>query len=215
MYKLFINNKTIYICQNPAFVDNLMQKEYIIEPYVSKEELSTLLSIIQSDVNPNDVIIYHKNVQKVFEEFCSFFSCIEAAGGVVLNQHDEILLIHRRGFWDLPKGKIDKGETREDAAVREVMEETGLEDVTLIEPIEFKNVLNKATYHSYFIDGKPALKVSYWYLMSTDETSGLVPQLEEDIEQAIWVHKSNVHTYYDNMYLSIIDVLREVIDNHQ
>jgi len=212
MYKLFINNKIVFICQNPSFVDNLMQQEYIIEPYVSKADFEVLLKIIQSDANPNNVIVYHKDVEKAFAEICSCFTGVPAAGGVVFNAQDEVLLIHRRGFWDLPKGKIDSGESTEDAAIREVIEETGLKHVTITAPVTFKKLMNKATYHSYFLDNKPALKISYWYKMSTDFDGDLVPQEEEDIEQAVWVSKQDIPDYFDNMYLSIIDVLKEVVD---
>jgi 8-oxo-dGTP pyrophosphatase MutT (NUDIX family) len=213
MYKLFINNKIVFVCQNPSFVDNLMQQEYIIEPYVSKADFEILLKIIQSDANPNNVIVYHRDVQQAFDEICSFFIGIPAAGGVVFNAQDEVLLIHRRGCWDLPKGKIDSGESTEDAAIREVIEETGLKHVSITAPVTFKKLMNKATYHSYFLDNKPALKISYWYKMSTDFEGDLVPQEEEDIEQAVWVSKQDIPDYFDNMYLSIIDVLKEVLES--
>lgn len=189
MYKLFINNKRLFLCQNPTQIKNLMNDNFIVEPYVDSTNFSAILKIILNNNNPNDVILFHKEVNMMFEEVCSFFKCIEAAGGVVYNASGEILLIHRRGFWDLPKGKIDKGETIEQAAIREVIEETGLQQVQLIKPIRFQNLDNIATYHSYWIGDKLALKISHWYEMETSFTGKLVPQLEEDIEQAIWVKK--------------------------
>ncbi len=213
MYKLFINNKVVYLCQNPSFVDNLMHEEFIIEAYTSKENFKSILRIILNIKNQNNIILFHNDTDKVFKEVCSFFKCIEAAGGVVENTKGEVLLIHRRGFWDLPKGKIDKGETIEQAAVREVMEETGLKQVQITQPVHFSRLKNKATYHTYTIDDQLALKVSYWFKMTTDFDGVLIPQLEEDIEQAIWVKKSDIPNYFDNMYLSIIDVLKEVIEH--
>lgn len=130
---------------------------------------------------------------------------------MVRNKNNDILLIHRRGYWDLPKGKIEKNETVSEAAIREVEEETGLTHVKIVQPILFKKLNNKATCHSYFIDKKLALKVSYWFEMQTDFEGDLIPQTEEDIEQAVWVKKENIPEYFDNMYLSIIDVLKEVI----
>lgn len=211
MYKLFINSKVVFLCQNPANVENLMLKEYIIERYTSKENFSSILKVILSNVNQNDFILFNADVRKMFEEVCSFFKCIEAAGGVVMNKSEEILLIHRRGFWDLPKGKIEKNETIEDAAVREVEEETGLKKVQILQPIRFKKLSNMATYHSYIENETLKLKVSHWFMMSADATSPLIPQTEEDIEQAIWVKKENIPKYFENMYSSIIDVLKEII----
>ncbi len=210
MYKLFINNKVVYLCQNPAFVENLMHEDFIIEAYTSKENFKNTLRIILNNENRNNIILFHNDTDMVFKEVCSFFRCIEAAGGVVKNSKGEVLLIHRRGFWDLPKGKIDKGETIEQAAVREVIEETGIENVRIIAPIHFRKLKNTATYHSYFIDDELALKVSYWFKMETDFEADLIPQLEEDIEQAIWVKESAIPDYFDTMYLSIIDVLKEI-----
>jgi 8-oxo-dGTP pyrophosphatase MutT (NUDIX family) len=211
MYKLFINNKIIFLCQNPAFVENVMNENFIIEPYTTKEEFNSTFKVIMNDLNPNDFVLYHKDVEKMFSEICSFFKCLEAAGGVVFNQKNEILLIHRRGFWDLPKGKIEKNETVEQAAIREVIEETGLTSVTIINPVVFKKLKNKATFHSYEHNGKPALKISYWFEMKTSDVHPLIPQTEEDIEQVIWVNKENIPEYFGNMYLSIIDVLKEVL----
>lgn len=209
MYKLFINNKTVFLCQNPASVENLMHEDFIIEPFTTRDDFKDMMKIILSDVNKSNIVLFYKDVDKLFAEVISFFECIEAAGGVVKNKADETLLIHRRGSWDLPKGKIEKKETVEKAAVREVLEETGLTGVKIIKPITFKKLLNKATYHSYYIGDRLAMKVTYWFEMLTNEMN-LTPQTEEDIEQAIWVEKENIPNYFHDMYPSIVDVLKEV-----
>ncbi len=210
MYKLFINNKIVYLCQNPSFVDNLMHEEFIIEPYTSKENFASTLKVILSDVNQNNVILFNSDVEKMFQDIRAHFKCIEAAGGVVENKNGEILLIHRRGFWDLPKGKMEEGETVEEAAVREVEEETGLTNVHITKPVRFKKLNNIATYHSYVEKEILKLKVAHWFEMQTDFEGDLIPQTEEDIEQAIWVKREDIPKYFDNMYTSIIDVLKEI-----
>lgn len=211
MYKLFINNKVVFLCQNPSHVSNLMKVNFIIEPYLSKENFKSILQVILNQQNNSDVVLFHKDVDKMMEEVCSFFLCIEAAGGVVRNNANEILLIHRRGFWDLPKGKIETNESIEEAAIREVEEETGLTNVSIEKSISFKNLKNKATYHSYYIGDKLAFKISYWFEMKSMHDTALIPQTEEDIEQAIWVKNENIPSYFNNMYASIIDVLKEVL----
>ena len=105
---------------------------------------------------------------------------MEAAGGVVFNPKGEILTMYRRGSWDLPKGKIDKGETKEIAAVREVQEETDLKEVN-------RDDFLLTTYHTYKNKkGKRVLKPTYWYKMTTQEMA-IHPQVEEDIEVVQWI----------------------------
>lgn len=211
-YKFFVNNKIVYLTNNPSSVNNLVgNTDFIIEPYTNEQSLASSFKIIFNDLNTSNYILFHKDVEKLKNDFLAHFICLGAAGGVVYNTKNEILLIHRRGFWDLPKGKMEIDETIEDTAIREVEEETGLTNVSILKPILFKELANTATYHSYDIDGKPAMKISYWFEMKTDFEAALIPQTEEDIEQAIWVKKEDVPTYFDNMYSSIIDVLKEVL----
>ena len=211
-YKFFVNNKIVYLTNNPSSVNNLVgNTDFIIEPYTNEQSLASSFKIIFNDLNTSNYILFHKDVEKLKNDFLAHFICLEAAGGVVYNTKNEILLIHRRGFWDLPKGKMEIDETIEDTAIREVEEETGLTNVMILKPILFKELANTATYHSYSINGKQAMKISYWFEMKTDFAAALIPQTEEDIEQAIWVKKEDVPTYFDNMYSSIIDVLKEVL----
>ena len=107
---------------------------------------------------------------------------ILAGGGLVLNEKGGLLMIYRRGKWDLPKGKLDEGETIEDCAVREVLEETGLLNVELGELIGI-------TYHEYFDRHlqEEVIKESYWFAMRAKSDQLLVPQTEEDITEIKWV----------------------------
>ena len=129
---------------------------------------------------------------------------IIAAGGLVENEKGEILMMFRRGFWDLPKGKLDVGESIETCAVREVQEETGLQNVQLI------SFLCK-TYHEYFDKwiNEDVIKETWWYLMKSSSTEKLIPQTEEDIEQLVWVDKKEMDKYLENTYPSIKEVISE------
>ncbi len=122
------------------------------------------------------------------------------AGGLVENEKGEYLLIHRRGKWDLPKGKLDKGETIEQCAVREVEEETGLQKPELKKPLTI-------TYHTYDEFGKHILKDSHWYKMKVKGPQSIKPQTEEDIHDIKWVKKKDLSTYMQNTFPSIKDVL--------
>ncbi len=211
MYKLFINNKIVYLCQNPAHVDNLMQDEFIIKPFTDLKNFQSVLKLLMSNVNTSNFILFGLDQRFMLSQVLSCFQCIEAAGGVVFNEQDEVLLIYRRGSWDLPKGKIEADETMKFAAIREVEEETGLKGVELVRPIRFTKIDNDATYHSYFIGDTIAMKVSFWYEMKALSNEILIPQAEEDIEEVRWVKKEALVSYFTNMYPSVIDVLQAVI----
>jgi 8-oxo-dGTP pyrophosphatase MutT (NUDIX family) len=110
---------------------------------------------------------------------------IIAAGGIVLNPNKEILWIFRRGFWDLPKGKLDPNETIEACALREVMEETGVNNLVLGDLI----LTTKHQYHDMYLNTEVE-KTTYWYKMSTDTLQAGIPQTEEDIEAVKWVKQA-------------------------
>jgi 8-oxo-dGTP pyrophosphatase MutT (NUDIX family) len=125
------------------------------------------------------VNLYHKNAEKLERFLRKKIKVVEAAGGMVYNNKKEILFIRRNKKWDLPKGKLEKGETHEQAAIREVMEETGVRD------LEIREFIMK-TYHVFKRNDKFKLKITYWYEMFSDYQGPLVPQTEEDIKKAKW-----------------------------
>src|SRR5690606_7234991 len=146
-----------------------------------------------------EVNIYHHNLAKLWVQFRSYFHYLEAAGGLVKNKKNEILFIHRLDKWDLPKGKVEEGETTEIAAVREVEEECGISNLKL------KNFITH-TYHIYF-QNDLKLKATYWYEMLYDGNQTLVPQREEGIGIAEWKNKLEVPEIIQNTYENIKIVL--------
>lgn len=129
---------------------------------------------------------------------------IIAAGGLVINEKKELLLIFRRGFWDLPKGKLDEGETIKACAVREVEEETGLVNVQL-------SKLVGITYHEYFDEWKQrdVVKETHWFAMHVNGIQTLVPQHEEDIEDIKWVAQKDITYYLQNTYKNIAEIINK------
>ena len=127
---------------------------------------------------------------------------IVAAGGLVSNDKGELLLIYRRGYWDLPKGKLDEGESIEACAVREVEEETGLTNVLL-------DKLIGITYHEYFDEWKQrdVVKETHWFAMHVNGDQTLVPQQEEDIKDIKWVAQKDLGTYLQQTYINIVDII--------
>jgi 8-oxo-dGTP pyrophosphatase MutT (NUDIX family) len=133
---------------------------------------------------------------------------IIAAGGLVFNEYHELLMMYRRGKWDLPKGKLDEGETIKACAVREVEEETGINN------IEIGDLIAK-TYHEYFDKwvGEQVIKETWWYAMQVNGKPACTPQTEEDIEQVIWATKAQIQEHLQNSYPNIIEIIKQYLPN--
>jgi len=129
---------------------------------------------------------------------------IEAAGGVVYNMKNQLLMIFRNGKWDLPKGKIELNEDIKKCAIREVEEECGVKNLVIIKKI-------KDTYHTYSIKDKKILKKTTWFLMQTNFSGKLSPQINEGITNVVWLNDNQVEQKLKNTYGNIKDVLNESI----
>ncbi len=127
---------------------------------------------------------------------------IISAGGLVTNPEGAILWIFRRGFWDLPKGKLDEGETIQTCAIREVQEETGIQQIQLHEMLNFTN-------HTYFDKylNEEVIKRTYWFHMTINQMQDGIPQASEDIEKIEWHTLSTCRHCLDNTYPNIIEVI--------
>ena len=145
------------------------------------------------------------NPDQEWKEFVRLYTLIEAAGGVVQDGNGNYLLILRKGKWDLPKGKIEYDESPEVAAIREVEEECGIDQLSITEELP-------ATFHTYKESGKKILKKTHWYKMKTETTKNAKPQLEEDIEEVVWMSKEEIEkVVYKNSYNSILRLLDLVL----
>ena len=203
MYKIYYNDKLICLCHD--MTAGLYEKDDSTTHLHYSGKTKYLLSVIdkiEKGKKAHCYRIFYKKLDRLKDDFFSLFKIVKAAGGLVLNRKSEILLIHRRGSWDMAKGKMEPGETKKQSARREVMEETGLQQVSLINKVE-------TTYHIYRDKSdRRVIKPSYWYLMSTTDMD-LVPQSEEDIEQAIWAKSKDIMAgKYEPMYSSIRSVLQ-------
>jgi 8-oxo-dGTP pyrophosphatase MutT (NUDIX family) len=144
-------------------------------------------------------IIFSEDFCLLEEKLRDEYRFIPAAGGLVLNDNKESLFIFRRGIWDLPKGKLDEGETIDACAIREVEEETGISN-TLMD----KFLLN--TYHFYEEKGQSILKETYWYLMNSPGIQVLIPQAEEQITAIKWADADSIIEILPVTYPMIRDV---------
>jgi 8-oxo-dGTP pyrophosphatase MutT (NUDIX family) len=146
------------------------------------------------------VYAFGDDVEQVWEWFRSGYRFVQAAGGAVTDGQGRLLAIHRLGRWDLPKGKVERGEPIEDAAVREVREECGLARIELDRHLY-------SSWHTYERKGKQHLKRTDWFLMKADGNEELTPQTEEDIDAVQWVDAAGMEEVKRDTYRSILPVI--------
>lgn len=139
------------------------------------------------------------NTDAEWERFCAAHEFVAAAGGAVVDEAGRLLMIKRLSLWDLPKGKVDAGEGMEEAALREVREECGLEHLRILRQLP-------STWHTYERKGRQHLKRTDWFLMQGSATERLVPQAEEDIEEVRWVDATEVDRLRGSSYPSLAPV---------
>lgn len=147
-----------------------------------------------------NVNILTNQPQNSFNFIASRFKVIEAAGGIVVNDNKELLFIFRRGKWDLPKGKMDENESPENAALREIEEETGAKQLVLKEKLA-------ATYHFYNNYGEDVLKITHWFNLNSHCDQILIPQTEEDITAIKWFSQNELDLPLSNTFPTISDLI--------
>ena len=205
--KIYFDDKPLFLCDAvEGEIQTLVHHDDAM--FIDELNLHTVKSMIHEMQLPkvHAGVFFHPDLTELKKAFWKKFTVLQAAGGLVINDKEEILLIFRRGKWDLPKGKLDKGETLEQCAIREVQEETGLKKIKLQSPII-------TTYHTYHEGTRFILKESHWFGMNTSSEEKLIPQTEEDIHEIKWVKADELDKYKKDSFPSIRDVL-EAYDKH-
>jgi 8-oxo-dGTP pyrophosphatase MutT (NUDIX family) len=198
MYKVFVNEKVICFTNNEENCNQLEHK--LVLHFFSIAQIPFLLEMLEGEGKTN-VVIEVKEFDLAFKEFQNYFKIIKAAGGLVKNENNEMLFIYRLDKWDLPKGKVEKGEEIEVAAIREIEEECGITDLTILKQLQ-------DTYHIYRFKDKLILKQTYWFELTSNFKGALVPQLEEDITKVEWLTDTEIETkVLMNTYASIKELL--------
>ena len=164
--------------------------------------LTGMIELFEVSDTLQRIYIPTTDIESTYKKVCSEFLEVNAGGGLVENQRGDFLLINRNGLWDLPKGHQDPGENIRITALREVQEETGIEELELRDLICI-------TDHCYKRNGIWHLKHTWWYNMLDRKPLDLTPQREEDISKAAWVAKSSLPPFLQNTYPSIVEVFRE------
>ena len=230
--KIFLNDRLVeFLVKSP---ENLLPSDMVVDykspgklqeawrDFERYEKYKKFIIIDQTDepctheaVAPGRLLVFPWFLP-AFQEFVSLFKYIPAAGGLVKNEKGEFLFIHRLGFWDLPKGKIDKKDllhphstindqaSARTAAIREVKEETGLSTVIIAGNLP-------STWHIYTAKEKRILKQTAWFEMAADSSQPLKPQTSEGIFLAKWTSPNAIHCILSHTYSSIRELLLEVI----
>jgi len=178
MYKIYFGNRYISISSiKEEFGGQFSHPSIICK---NKKSFDKAYNEFQKDEKLLSLNILTFKPDKFFKYFKKKFLIIQAAGGLVENNDNKTLVMIRFGVWDLPKGKIEKGEKRKQAAIREVEEECGITDLKII------NKIGKS-YHTYPFNEKLVLKITHWYKMSYSGNELPVPQTKEGITEIKWV----------------------------
>ncbi|WP_290368659.1 NUDIX domain-containing protein [Chryseobacterium sp. Bi04] len=173
-----MNEKKLLVSKHPEELEKSIG-------YESFTTLEIALDILEN-TSVKELNVFGENIDEIWREFQKLFRIIEAAGGIVSNPEGEILFIKRLGKWDLPKGKMEKGESQEESAVREIEEETGLKDVELVQFIN-------TTYHIYVErNGEKILKCTHWFEMNFNGEATFKPQAEEGITEVAWKKRQQI-----------------------
>ncbi len=189
MYKVFINDK-------PLFLTSVLQKEtdfqYFLLDTVDLQKLIAQYFVGQV----SNAHLYHPDEDSILKRFKEKITVNKAGGGLVENSEGQVLFIFRNGRWDLPKGGIEKDETIEETAIREVEEETGCKNLKI-------NKRLQKTFHIFKRNGEYKLKITYWFSMTTSYKGALSGQAEEGIEKVVWVNKNEIPELLKNSYQNI------------
>jgi 8-oxo-dGTP pyrophosphatase MutT (NUDIX family) len=199
MYKVFFNDRKVILTDN--FSKHFRVNFGLFYKYRDIDDLKDLIHLYSQLSRIDTLYLFAQEIEELREAFRKCFIPILAAGGLVRNPKGDFLLIHRRGRWDLPKGKLGRKESVEEAAVREVEEECGIKGVQLVKPLI-------STYHTYMLESGLALKKTSWFEMLYTGRSKPVPQQEEDINEVIWASPAKLKKYVNECYPAVQDVFK-------
>jgi 8-oxo-dGTP pyrophosphatase MutT (NUDIX family) len=196
MYKVFINDSSIHFTSKASLSEKKLSKDFLLSPLAAVEDIAQAKQAVA-------YVFESQNLEEDWQRFLKHFTLVEAAGGVVHNGEGNTLLIHRLSKWDLPKGKMESGETREESAVREVMEECNIPEPHIVKALP-------TTYHYYALRDVHIIKPTYWFLMEVAGVPRLTPQVEEGITAVVWGDRAKVMEAMEDTYASIQSLMKQV-----
>ncbi len=201
MYKVFIDQKPVVFIEKEE-----LSTQKIVEKAKNVSCIDDLKPLLKKASIKSPVYLTAKNPEKSFNSFFADFKKIDAAGGIV-QRKEKFLVIKRKGLWDIPKGRIDRGESAEKACVREIMEECGIKKPSIVHPL-------CETRHCMKWNGQPALKRTYWYMLTYDGPKQTTPEVKEDITEAVWMSRKKMIGIRENTFGSVNVVLDAFEDRY-
>jgi 8-oxo-dGTP pyrophosphatase MutT (NUDIX family) len=198
MYKIFFGTRCIII--SSLNENDYGQNIQALIKCKNNKSFDNLYTDFQKDETITCLSISNSNPKKLFRHFKKKFKVIKAAGGLIENSEGKILIMKRNGVWDLPKGKIEKGEKKKQAALREVEEECGISDLKILSRIN-------DSFHTYKCNETEVLKITYWYRMLYNGIEVPVPQTIEGISEIKWVDKNELREIKEIIYPNLRDVI--------
>lgn len=202
-FKIFIKDKVVLFTENINIP--YKEKNTLIYRYQGMGPLMVEFERFAKAKKIRTLVVYRKkNIEQLFKAFKKNFKQTRAAGGAVVNKKEEVLMIFRHGRWDLPKGKKNRGERNRETALREVMEETGVEKLKIIEKLSI-------THHFYRRNKRLIIKKTHWYLMKAKRNQELSPATEEGILKVKWVPFEKASRKSNKTFRSINEVLCKAI----
>jgi 8-oxo-dGTP pyrophosphatase MutT (NUDIX family) len=201
IYKIFIKEKILVLTKEENLHEWKGKSAYLIY------KLEEFIAFINDQVIEKKRIIWiTENPDETFNLLKSTLHYVVAAGGIVWNKENSLLMIFRRGKWDIPKGKAEPtDDTFSTTALREVQEECGVGMLRILH--HFQN-----TYHIYFEIDKWVVKETYWYEMFCSDNGEVHPQTSEGITEAKWISLSDIPEKLNNTYGSIKALLKKVVE---
>jgi 8-oxo-dGTP pyrophosphatase MutT (NUDIX family) len=199
MYKIYFGQRYAILREElSAFPEKSGKLQY---DFGDTRGLKEVLSFFHRSEHIGELGIVHRDLEMLANEVRSCFRTIYAAGGLVRDPEGKYLMIKRNGMWDLPKGKLEKGEDFEEGALREVGEETGLRQLEILQFLV-------STFHTYELKGKLVLKETRWFEMIYKGSAEPVLQGKEGITSYTWTVPGREHLPASPAWPNILDVLK-------
>ena len=201
MYKIFHENKALIFPHIEEKTIFNTQNQEQTNPKDIEKNIKHIKNWLED--SHSDLIVEDMDTDEAKNLIQHFFKMAPAAGGIVVNK-DKIVVIIRNSIPDLPKGHIEKEETPEEAALREVEEETGITGLSIVKPLP-------CTWHCYLLRDVWMLKQTYWYVMKTEHEIHVQPQTEEGITNVKCIAKDEADAFLQGTFRSISETLGDSI----
>ncbi|RLD44430.1 MAG: hypothetical protein DRI86_07570 [Bacteroidetes bacterium] len=195
MYKVFKDN-WLFILADSNDIPHIADAITIC--ITNAEDVIRIISGYDTTIDSDTIIVLYSNLGELITVFENNYLLKVAAGGWVFNNIGDVMMIDRLNYWDIPKGHIEKNETLQICAIREVEEETGIANLSIVEELGISRHLFR------YSEGSPEiLKVTHWFRMYSNYSGTFNPQISEGVEKVEWVSSDRINEYLYKSYRSL------------